>query len=214
MRILLIGPPGSGKGTQAALIQKRLGFPHISSGNMLREAVSEGTPQGKRADRYMSEGDLVPDDLVIEIIMERISLPDACKGFLLDGFPRTVPQAEALQDALSDGLANPDKRINYVLKIEVPDSEIIGRISGRRIDPVTDKIYHVTFSPPPPEIATRVIQRQDDSEEILRSRLGKYHADVAPLVEYYDRRKILHVIPGLGELSEVEARIRAVIEPS
>ncbi len=203
MRILLIGPPGSGKGTQASRIQDRLGIPHISSGDILREAVSKETALGKSANYYMSNGELVPDDIVIEIIMERIKRPDAKEGFLLDGFPRTVPQAEALENAL----AKCDLTVDHVLRIEVPDDKIIARVSGRRIDPKTNEIYHVEFNPPPPEIADRVIQRNDDNEETVRKRLEKYRADTAQLIDYYEKKGILKRISGVGTLDEVQRRI-------
>lgn len=207
MRVLLIGPPGSGKGTQAGRIQERLGFPHISSGDILRAATAEGTLLGQQAEYYMSQGLLVPDNLVIEIIIERISQPDCEEGFLLDGFPRTRPQAEALDGALeSSGL-----QIDRALKIEVPDDLIIIRITGRRIDPKTNRIYHVTFNPPPPEIAPRVIQRTDDDEETLKRRLTKYHQDTLPIVKFYDEQGLLSRVSGLGKFDEVQARIFAAI---
>ena len=149
MRIILLGPPGSGKGTQAKRIEKRFKIPHISSGDMLREAIASETPLGKKAEDYMSRGALVPDNLVIEMILERLSLPDAEKGILFDGFPRTLVQAKALDKAL----AKSDVQIDYVLLIEVPDEQIIIRNTGRRIDPVSGKIYHIKFKPPPRRIA-------------------------------------------------------------
>ncbi len=203
MRILLIGPPGTGKGTQASLIQKKMGIPHISSGDMLREAVNKKTSLGKQADRYMSQGSLVPDDLVIEIIIDRISQPDAREGFLLDGFPRTVPQAQALDKALKQSKLE----IDHVLQIFVPDEQIIIRATGRLIDPLTNKIYHKKFKPPPVEIADRVIQRNDDTEETLKKRLAKFHADTGPILKYYDGIDLLYKIPGMGKPEEVESRI-------
>ncbi len=207
MRVLLIGPPGSGKGTQAARIKDKVGIPHISSGDMLREAVAKDTPLGQKAHDYMSQGRLVPDDLVIEIILVRISQPDASTGFLLDGFPRTPPQAAALKKALTPHGFN----IDHVIKIEVPDSVIIGRTTGRRIDPVTNKIYHSEFNPPPPEIAARVIQREDDEEVTLRKRLAKYHKDTQQVTDYYEQRGLLHIVNGVGKLEEVQQRIFSVI---
>jgi len=205
MRILLIGPPGTGKGTQADRIKSRLGIPHISSGDILRATVSEGAPLGKQADDYMSQGLLVPDNLVIEIIMERILQPDARVGYLLDGFPRTRPQAEALDLALERS----NFQIDHVLKIEVPDEQIIIRTIGRRIDPVTNKIYHIKFNPPPPEIADRVIQRSDDDGETLKRRLIKFHEDTSPIIDFYDQRGLLRKIPGIGTMAEVQNRIWA-----
>lgn len=208
MRVILIGPPGSGKGTQACKIQSRLGIPHISSGDMLREAVSNGTALGKQADSYMSRGALVPDNLVIEIIMERISRPDAQEGFLLDGFPRTVPQAKTLDLAMHQTHLN----IDHVLRIEVPDQEIILRITGRQIDPVTNNIYHIKFNPPPPEIASRVIHRKDDNERTLKMRLLKYHTDTGPLIDYYEQQGLLISVSGLGTVEKVHERLLAAIK--
>lgn len=210
MRVILIGPPGSGKGTQAHLIETKLGIPHISSGDMLREAVAEGSALGKEAESYMSQGALVPDDLVIGIIMERISRGDACEGFLLDGFPRTLPQARALDNALQEASCV----IDHALRIKVPDEEIIQRISGRRIDPVTNEIYHTLFSPPPPEIAERVIQRTDDNEDTLKKRLAKFHQDTGPILKFYAEKGLLKVVSGVGATKEVQQRIFEAIQIS
>ena len=203
MRLLLIGPPGSGKGTQADRIHDRLGTPHISSGDMLRDAVAQGTPLGQEADLYMSRGALVPDNLVIDIIMERISQPDAQEGFLLDGFPRTVPQAKALEEALDMS----GSKIDHVIAFDVPDEEIIVRSAGRRIDPVTNYIYHLEFNPPPPEIAPRLVQRSDDNAGTLQKRLRKYHEETSPILGYFAGKGILSTIDGLGSVAQVEERI-------
>jgi len=203
MRIILLGPPGSGKGTQAKRIEKRFKIPHISSGDMLREAIASETPLGKKAEDYMSRGALVPDNLVIEMILERLSQPDAQKGILLDGFPRTLVQAKALDKAL----AKNDVQIDYVLLIEVPDEQIIIRNTGRRIDPVSGKIYHIKFKPPPRRIASRLIQRPDDNEDALKTRLTKYHADTVPIIPYYEKRGLLRRISGKGTVEEVERRV-------
>jgi len=203
MRIVLIGPPGSGKGTQAKRLTQRLGIPHISSGDMLRESVRQGTPLGRQAEDYMNRGALVPDALVIEMIMERIAQPDARKGFILDGFPRTLAQAEALDRALEKSGAPIEK----VLHFDVPDEEIIARSAARRIDPETGRIYNLHFDPPPPEAAARLIRRTDDDEETVRRRLEKYRTETEPIVDYYARFTDVRKISGVGSLEEVERRV-------
>lgn len=207
MRIILIGPPGSGKGTQAKRVVTQLGISHISSGDMLREAVAKATALGKKADGYMQQGALVPDDLVIAMIMERIAEPDCEQGFLLDGFPRTLPQAEALSQALTDLKV----RVDHVPLIEVPDAEIITRITGRRIDPVTGKIYHIQFDPAPAEIAARIIQRGDDTEATVKNRLAKYHSETAPIIPYYEKKSLLRRISGVGSFEQVQERLLQVL---
>lgn len=207
MRIILIGPPGSGKGTQAKRIVDKLNIPHISSGDMLREAVSNETPLGKEVKSYMTKGALVPDNLVIKMMVERIGQPDARSGFLLDGFPRTLPQSQALDKAL---IAT-NVRIDYVLLIKVPDEEIIERNTGRRIDLKTGQIYHLKFDPPPAEIASRVIQRDDDLEETVKYRLEKYHADTEPLIPYYEKQDLVRKVSGVGSLEEVKERLFKIL---
>ncbi len=207
MRIILIGPPGSGKGTQAKRIVDKLNIPHISSGDMLREAVRNATPLGKEAESYMKQGALVPDNLVIEMIAKRLLQPDAREGFLLDGFPRTLRQSQALDEALE----GTHVKIDYVLIIEVPDKEIIDRNTGRRIDLQTGKIYHVKFDPPPAEIASRVIQRDDDMEETVKYRLEKYHADTEPLIPYYEKQDLVRKVSGIGSLEEVKSRLFKIL---
>jgi len=207
MRIILIGPPGSGKGTQAKRIVNKFHIPHISSGDMLREAVRNATPLGKEAESYMKQGALVPDNLAIEMIAKRLLQPDASEGFLLDGFPRTLRQSQALDEALK----GTHVKIDYVLIIKVPDKQIIERNTGRRIDMETGKIYHVKFDPPPAEIASRVIQRDDDLEETVKYRLGKYHADTEPLIPYYGEQDLVHEVPGVGSLKEVEGRLFKIL---
>ncbi|TDI95004.1 MAG: adenylate kinase [Caldithrix sp.] len=207
MRIILIGPPGSGKGTQAKRIVDKLNIPHISSGDMLREAVSNETPLGKEVKSYMTKGALVPDNLVIKMMVERIGQPDARSGFLLDGFPRTLTQSEALDKAL----LTTNVRIDYVLLIKVPDEEIIERNTGRRIDLKTGQIYHLKFDPPPAEIASRVIQRDDDLEETVKYRLEKYHADTEPLIPYYEKQDLVRKVSGVGSLEEVKERLFKIL---
>jgi adenylate kinase len=184
MRIILMGPPGAGKGTQAQFIQQRFGIPQISTGDMLRAAVKEGAPLGREAKKYMDAGQLVPDEVIIGLVQDRVKQPDCEKGFLLDGFPRTIAQAEALKKA---GLP-----VDYVVEVDVPDQEIIRRLSGRRVHPTSGRVYHVEFNPP--KVAGKddvtgedLLQRDDDQEETVRKRLEVYHAQTQALVGYYSK---------------------------
>jgi len=207
MRIILIGPPGAGKGTQAQNLVTTFGIPHISSGDMLREAVRSGTELGKKADAVMKLGQLVPDEVVIGMVLERIARADCTRGFLLDGFPRTRPQAEALDVAL----ANAGVRLDAVVLIEVADGLILDRITGRRSDPETGAIYHLTFNPPPAEVAGRLVHRADDTETACTARLTKYHAETAPIVPFYESKGLLKRVDGVGAPDEVTARILAAL---
>ena len=207
MRIIFIGPPGAGKGTQCARIVSNLGVPHISTGDMFRAAVKAGTPMGLKAQECMSRGELVGDDIVVGMVRERFQQADAQQGFLLDGFPRTIPQAEALRSLLADeGL-----RLDAVVLLEVPDELIVQRIVGRRSDPETGAIYHLEFNPPPAAIADRVIQRKDDTEEACRTRLQAYHAQTAPLVPFYEGEGVLVRVDGVGTPDQVTERLMAAL---
>jgi adenylate kinase len=209
MRIILLGPPGAGKGTQAQLISRECGIPQISTGDMLRSAVSAGTELGKRVKSVMDSGALVSDEIIIELVRERIAQPDCARGFLFDGFPRTIPQAEALDAA---GVA-----IDLVLEIVVPDDEIVRRMSGRRVHPASGRTYHVTFNPP--RVADRddvtgepLIQREDDREATVRERLAVYHRQTHPLVDFYRARARTSSlrfaqVDGVGEVKEIEDRV-------
>jgi len=184
MRIILLGPPGAGKGTQAAFITERFGIPQISTGDMLRAAVKAGTPLGVAARRVMAAGQLVSDDIIIGLVKERLKEPDCAAGYLFDGFPRTIPQAEAMKAA--------GVRVDFVLEIEVADAEIIDRMSGRRVHLASGRTYHVKHNPP--RVAARddvtgepLVQRDDDREEVVRKRLEVYHAQTSVLVEYFTR---------------------------
>lgn len=203
MRMIFIGPPGAGKGTQAARLVERYQIPHISTGDMFRAAVKAGTPMGQEADRYMKAGQLVPDEVTIGLVRERFAEPDTAKGFMLDGFPRTVPQAEALAEALSADSVN----LDVVLLLEVPDSLIVERIIGRRSDPETGDIYHLTFNPPPAEVAERLVHRKDDTEDAVRSRLEAYHKMTAPIIPFYEAAGLLRRVNGVGTPDEVTTAI-------
>jgi len=208
MRMILVGPPGAGKGTQAARLVDSYSIPHISTGDMFRAAVKAGTELGKRADEFMQRGELVPDSLVIDLVLERLQQPDCAKGFMLDGFPRTTPQAQALDEAL----AKADIQLDAVVLIEVPDELIENRVVHRRQDPQTGKIYHLEHNPPRDEaVKARLVQRKDDTAEACRERLAKYHAQTAPIVPFYEDKGLLVRIDGVGTPDEVEVRIKAAL---
>jgi adenylate kinase len=207
VRIIFIGPPGAGKGTQAARIVERFGILHLSTGDMLRAAVKAGSDIGKLADGYMQAGGLVPDEVVIGAVRERLQQPDAQAGVLLDGFPRTVPQAEALDATLRDaGIA-----IDHVVLLEVPDELIVDRIIPRRSDPETGRIYHLKFDPPPAEVAGRLVHRPDDTEEAVSKRLGAYHAQTAPIIPFYEAKGLVRRVDGTGTMDAVTARCFAAL---
>jgi len=195
---VLFGPPGAGKGTQAEIIVEMTGKPQVSTGDMLRSAVSQGTELGLEAKGYMESGQLVPDQVIIGLIEDRLGDSDASGGVLFDGFPRTIPQAEALSK-ITD--------VSAVISIEVPDEDIVNRIVGRRMDPETGEIYHVSFKPPPPELASRLIQRKDDNEDTVRNRLAAYHEQTKPLGVWYSNRGILSAVDGTGTIQEVSQSV-------
>jgi adenylate kinase len=205
--LVFIGPPGAGKGTQAQRLVSKLGAPQISTGDMLRAARKAGTELGRKADEFMKAGALVPDEVVIGLVEERLQLPDATQGFVLDGFPRTVPQAEAL-DRL---LARMGRGINHVILLEVPDELIIERITGRRVGETSGRIYHIKYDPPPSpdrgEGGERLLIRDDDREEVVRPRQVAYAAQTAPLVAYYANRGLLRRVDGVGSVDEVSNAI-------
>ena len=211
MRLILLGPPGAGKGTQAAFIKERFGIPQISTGDMLRAAVKDGTPLGLAAKKVMDAGGLVSDDIIIGLVKHRLKEPDTANGYLFDGFPRTIPQAEAMKHA---GVA-----IDYVLEIAVPDADIIDRMSGRRVHPSSGRTYHVRFNPPKAEgrddaTGESLIQRDDDKEETVRKRLEVYHAQTSVLVDYYSQwaasgaagAPMYRKVVGVGSVDEIRQR--------
>jgi adenylate kinase len=217
MRLILLGGPGAGKGTQANLIKNRYQIPQISTGDMLRAALKEGTELGLKAKEYMDAGKLVPDDVIIGLVKERIKEPDCQKGFLFDGFPRTIPQADAMKDA---GVT-----IEAVVDIDVPDAEIIKRMSGRRVHLASGRTYHIVFNPPKEEgkddeTGESLIQRDDDKEETVRKRLDVYHAQTEPLVDYYKQweksgesaaPKYIR-IDGVGKVDEIRDQIYEALD--
>jgi adenylate kinase len=207
MRMILVGPPGAGKGTQAAKLVETYRIPHISSGDMLRECVKEGTELGIKADGFMKAGQLVPDDVVIGMILERIRKADCAKGFILDGFPRTRPQAEALDSAMRGA----GVELEAVVLIEIPDQLVIDRLSGRRSDPQTGAIYHMIFNPPPPELLPKLVQRKDDTVEAATTRVVKYHSDTAPIIPFYEAKGLVRRVDGVGEPEAITARITAAL---
>ena len=205
--MILVGPPGAGKGTQAARLVDTYRIKHISSGDMLRAAVRERTALGQQADGFMKAGQLVPDDVVIGMILERIAKPDCAQGFMLDGFPRTRPQAEALDKAMTDA----GVKLDAVVLIEVPDALLEERACGRRTDPVTNTIYHLKYNPPPAEIVERLVHRKDDTKEAVVTRIQKYHSETAPIVPFYIEKGILKRVDGVGNPDTITERIKAVL---
>jgi adenylate kinase len=213
LNLILLGPPGAGKGTQAERLAEDFGVPHISTGDMLRAHVAEDTELGRKTKGFIDAGELVPDEVIIGMIVERIDEPDARDGFLLDGFPRNQQQAQALADAL----ANLQRQLTAALLFEVPDEDVVRRLAGRRVCVKNPShIYHVDFDPPKHEAVcdqdgSRLIQREDDREEVIRRRLEVYHAQTEPLIEFYDRAGLLRRVDGRRSSDEVHAHARATV---
>ena len=218
MRLILLGPPGAGKGTQAAFIRDRLHIPQISTGDMLRAAVKAGSALGMAAKKVMDAGQLVSDDIIIGLVRERLTAPDCATGYLFDGFPRTIAQADALRSA---GVA-----IDVVLEIAVPDADIVQRMSGRRVHPASGRTYHVVNHPPQragfdDETGEPLVQRDDDREEIVRKRLEVYHTQTRPLVDYYSQWAAAgtagapryRAISGVGSVDEIQDRVLEALKP-
>ena len=216
MRLILLGPPGAGKGTQATFICQKYGIPQISTGDMLRAAVKAGTPLGLKAKAVMDSGALVSDEIIIGLVKERIAQPDCANGFLFDGFPRTIPQAEAMKDA--------GVKLGYVLEIDVPAEAIVERMSGRRSHPASGRTYHLRFNPPKVDgkddlTGEPLIQREDDKEDTVKKRLEVYSAQTRPLVEYYsswaerdpDNAPKYRKISGTGSVDEIAERALAAL---
>jgi len=212
LNLILLGPPGAGKGTQAERLTDDFNLPYIATGNILRNAVQEESELGKRAKSYMDRGELVPDDVITGVILEALGRDDARDGFLLDGFPRTEWQA----DALAEGMAAMDRRLTAVILIEVPDEDVMQRMSGRRVSVKTGRVYHVDFDPPKHEgrcdvDGSRLVQREDDRPETVNKRLQVYHERTEPLISYYEDRGLLRRFDGTRSPTEVHDHIRATI---
>jgi adenylate kinase len=212
MRLILLGPPGAGKGTQATFIKERFGIPQISTGDMLRAAVKAGTPLGLAAKKVMDAGHLVSDDIIIGLVKERLQAPDCNNGYLFDGFPRTIPQADSLKDA--------QVKVDYVLEIAVPDADIIERMDGRRVHIASGRTYHVKFNPPRQEgrddaTGEPLIQREDDKSAVVRKRLEVYHAQTSALLGYYAQWAATNdaaapkyrKVDGRGKVEEIKQRV-------
>ncbi|MFH8789730.1 adenylate kinase [Streptomyces roseoverticillatus] len=213
MRIVLVGPPGAGKGTQAAYLAKNLAIPHISTGDLFRANISQGTPLGQKAQEYMRAGQLVPDEVTIGMAKDRMDQADAAGGFLLDGFPRNLAQAEAL-DAI---LKADDLKLDAVLDLEVPEDEVVKRIAGRRMcRKDSSHIFHAIYNPPAVEgvcdtCGGELYQREDDSEETVRRRLEVYHSETEPIIDYYKAQGLVVTISALGKVTEVTERAMAAL---
>lgn len=213
MRMILLGPPGAGKGTQAKDLVNKYGIPQISTGDILRKNLAEKTPLGLEAKKYMDKGELVPDSVVVGIVKERLKESDCAKGYILDGFPRTVPQAEELDKALADMSTPLDK----VLSIDVPDEELVKRLSGRRTCRSCQEGYHVMFKKPKEDgkcdkCGGELYQRDDDQEESIKNRLKVYQSSTAPLIDYYKAKGLLRDVNGVGDMKEILARMVTALE--
>ena len=213
MKLIIMGPPGAGKGTQAALIKEAFNIPHISTGDMFREAIKNATPLGIEAKSYMDRGALVPDSVTIGVVKERLSKADCQEGFLLDGFPRTIPQAEALNEILKEL----NIKLDAVVNIDVDDSVLIDRIVGRRVCPVCKAGYHVKYLQPKvegvcDECGGQLVQRKDDTEETVKNRLEVYANQTKPLLEFYNNLGLVKSIDGIGEIDVIFNNIKLALE--
>lgn len=212
MKIIMLGAPGAGKGTQAERIAEKYGIPHISTGDIFRANIKEGTELGKEAKSYMDKGLLVPDSLTVALVIDRIGQPDCSKGYILDGFPRTIPQAECLSKAL----AEKGEALDYAIDVDVPDENIVSRMSGRRACPGCGATYHIVYAAPAKEgicdkCGSELYLRDDDKPETVQKRLTVYHEQTQPLIEYYQKENILHTVDGTKGLEEVFQSITEIL---
>lgn len=209
MLLILLGAPGAGKGTQGSLLSERLGVPKIATGDILREAVRQGTPLGAEAKGYMDAGELVPDSVILGLVREALASPEAAGGAIFDGFPRNTAQAQALASLLEEE----GRAVDAVIALEVEAEAIVRRMAGRRTDPETGEVYHLEHNPPPAEIAQRVVQRPDDQEETIRHRLAVYEESTRPLVEFYESAGVpVHRVDGDRPIDVVQADLREIVE--
>lgn len=213
MKIIMLGAPGAGKGTQAKQIAKKFSIPHISTGDIFRANIKENTELGKRAKEYMDQGMLVPDSLTLELIMDRFQNPDCANGYVLDGFPRTIPQAEALTEAL----AKNGERVDFAINVEVPDESIVNRMSGRRACLGCGATYHIKYNAPSKEnicdtCGAELVLRDDDKPETVLKRLSVYHDQTQPLIDYYKKEGVLREVDGTKDMKEVFDDILAILQ--
>jgi adenylate kinase len=204
MHLILLGAPGAGKGTQGSQLAERLGIPKVATGDILRAAVRDGTELGRKAKSYMDAGELVPDELILDLVREALAAESAKNGAIFDGFPRNVAQAHTLESILSEA----GRTLDGIVVLEVADEAIVQRMSGRRTDPETGQVYHISHNPPPAAVASRVVQRPDDREETVRHRLSVYREQTAPLIAHYERSGLpVHRVDGTLPIDQVQAQV-------
>ena len=213
MKIIMLGAPGAGKGTQAKMIAEKFAIPHISTGDIFRANIKNNTPLGQEAKKYMDEGKLVPDELTVKILLDRVAQDDCKNGYVLDGFPRTIPQAEVLDQELT----KLNDQIDYAIDVDVPDENIVNRMSGRRACLTCGATYHIEHIPPKQEgicdkCGSELVQRDDDKEETVLNRLKVYHDQTQPLIDYYTKKNILKTVDGTVDMKDVFAAITAILE--
>lgn len=212
MKIVMLGAPGAGKGTQADKIAEKFGLPHISTGDIFRKNIKEGTELGKEAKSYMDAGKLVPDELTVRLLLDRVKNDDCAKGYILDGYPRTIPQAEALDKELK----KLGEKIDYAINVDVPDENIINRMSGRRACPKCGATYHLKYVPPKKdgvcdECGSELVIRDDDKPETVKNRLAVYHEQTQPLIEYFEKQGVLHTVDGTTDAGDVFKAIEQIL---